>query len=308
MNRNSVRGVTALGFGLVMLAPAAAVAQQQPQQQQQERSCLEYVEIIQGHLDQPEEILDRQRAEGVDMPDLSHLVEAARQFAEQGEEERCLEVVDDMAGYLRRIAAMPEVRRGGPSVVPDTPPPLPDERTRAGAREDELTPEELEEAGIEPRGVEAAQPGSIETRETPAVPAQREAVSPVAPPDPGLELGGTEPADTLAGTSLAELEVDQIVGKPLINNWGKQLGVVEGLVVAADDLESVYAVVSEEGLLGFGGDEVVVSLDRLRVPHQMAIQWRVNDEAATLNDLPAYDPNRFEPVAAAGGGAASTAN
>jgi sporulation protein YlmC with PRC-barrel domain len=227
-----------------------------------------------------------------------------------------------MATYLRRVATTPEVAHGGSSVVPDERPPLEDEPGGEGfagvleepgsvdrpeLREPGLgEPEEVEEAGLEEtaealRGTEGDE-GAQGAAATDAGSSLREGVSPVEPVAPGLEREGpVEPTSTIADRPLAELRVDDLVGMPLLNNWGREIGTIEDLVVAERDPQSVYAVVSESGALGIAGDEGIVPLERLRVPTPMAVQLRLDggaeggggDGVEGLADLPAYDPTGY---------------
>ncbi|HET6520742.1 MAG TPA: PRC-barrel domain-containing protein [Geminicoccaceae bacterium] len=265
MNASRARVATALALGLTVAAPAAWA------QQQQQGDCLERVGAIQRELES---------RQGADRPNLSHLVEAARRYAAEGQTERCFEVVGDMEEYLGRVGGMPATGMTGQAVQPDVPPPV-------GA---------VEGAGRDDGG-DVGRAGDATVGETLGGDQRgtREAVSPVEPPAPGTAGATTsETTETFADVSPDELRVDRIVGQPLLNNWGKDIGEIRDVVVAADDPDRAYAVVSRGGGL-LGGDEglVVVELSRLRMVSQLGIQFAVGEDSPDLDDMPAYDPAAF---------------
>jgi hypothetical protein len=276
MKPGRARAMTALGLGLTVVAPAAAWAQQQQPVQQQAGACLERVEEIQTTL---------QTHQGAGMPNLSHLIEAARRYAAEGQEEQCLQTVDDMDEYLGRVARTPEAAQTGEAIRPDVPPPVEAvEGTGEEAEDDDGTGR----AGDANVGAAAAGGGPQGGR-------GQQAVSPVEPPAPGAGTGTTtETTETFADVPPDELRVDRIVGQPLLNNWGKELGEIRDVVVAADDPDRAYAVVSREGgLLGDDEGLVVVELSRLRMAHQAGIQFPMGEDSPDLDDMPAYDPSMY---------------
>jgi hypothetical protein len=257
MNRALLCNVSVLGLGLLALTPTASA-------QGTQGDCLQQLDALEQEA---AAIEDRP------LPDLSHLAQAARDFAQRGEEERCLEVVADMREHLVAVVQLPEVERHGPAVRRPVPPVL------------EAHPVEVIDGEEETAEAEAEPEPDVERR----------AVSPVAPPPPTADRDHPQPPDTLASVPPEELPVDELTGRPLVNNWGAEIGYVEGFAVPADDPEAVYAVVSETGEPGFQGDEVLLSIDRLRVPHPTAVQWTVGeDETQDLADLPRFDPAQHE--------------
>ncbi|MGC1955595.1 MAG: PRC-barrel domain-containing protein [Gammaproteobacteria bacterium] len=77
------------------------------------------------------------------------------------------------------------------------------------------------------------------------------------------EAEATLPHDTGSQSSLYHMNADEIIGKTVVTSDGTELGEVDTLAKKPSEGDQVYAVVSAGGVLGIGGEKVVIDLKDL---------------------------------------------
>ncbi len=87
------------------------------------------------------------------------------------------------------------------------------------------------------------------------------------------------------------VSIDEVLGSPVINANGDEVGEIEDVVVKDD---TYYAVLSVGGFLGIAEKEVAVPLDQLKLGEDQSylMSKQTEDE---LEAMPAYEPSEFQP-------------
>lgn len=106
----------------------------------------------------------------------------------------------------------------------------------------------------------------------------------------GSGAPGATPDVTLMVIALAELRptypVSELLGRPVINDVGEEIGRIEDLMVEHDRL--AFAILSVGGFLGIGGHQVVVAFDALLIDDdEVVLPGATRD---TLKAMTVYDP------------------
>ena len=107
----------------------------------------------------------------------------------------------------------------------------------------------------------------------------------------GRPQGSGAPAEVaLMAIALAELRptypVSELLGRPVINDAGEEIGRIEDLMVEHDRL--AFAILSVGGFLGIGGHQVVVAFDALLIDDDEVVLPEATREA--LKAMTVYNP------------------
>lgn len=113
-------------------------------------------------------------------------------------------------------------------------------------------------------------------------------------PDGEEEIGldDTEAPEATLG-ALGQRRAEEVIGQPLVNATGEEIGDIEDLVLGSDQV--VYAVVGVGGFLGMGERKVAIPFDQIQLSEDEAqITTLMTEE--DLETLPEYDPEQYEPM------------
>ncbi|HUG60338.1 MAG TPA: PRC-barrel domain-containing protein [Methylomirabilota bacterium] len=94
----------------------------------------------------------------------------------------------------------------------------------------------------------------------------------------------TEPMQ--ATGNLQRISADELIGMPLMNAQGDQLGEVEDLVLSTEE-NRTFAVIEHGGFLGLGEKKIVLPLDNLQVMEDAVIVQGMTDQ--DIEALPEYE-------------------
>jgi sporulation protein YlmC with PRC-barrel domain len=108
----------------------------------------------------------------------------------------------------------------------------------------------------------------------------------------GSGASGGSPDVTLMVVALAELRpaypVSELLGRPVINDTGEEIGHIEDLMIEHDRL--AFAILSVGGFLGIGAHQVVMAFDALLIDDDEVVLPGATREA--LKAMTVYDPDK----------------
>lgn len=108
----------------------------------------------------------------------------------------------------------------------------------------------------------------------------------------GVSAQTTDTQTTTQSQTTSPKPEKDVVGMPVLNTSGEQIGSIEEIVLKKADNEK-YAVVSVGGFLGIGSKDVAVPYEDLSVGSSNVILVTQGNEE-DLEKLPEYDPKAFQ--------------
>lgn len=112
----------------------------------------------------------------------------------------------------------------------------------------------------------------------------------------GVSAQTTDTQTTTQSQTTSPKPEKDVVGMPVLNTSGEQIGSIEEIVLKKADNEK-YAVVSVGGFLGMGSKDVAVPYEDLSVGSSNVILVTQGNEE-DIERLPEYDPKAFQPAEA----------
>lgn len=127
-----------------------------------------------------------------------------------------------------------------------------------------------------------------------------------------LQMGDRDPLTDPAEGSIMQLTPDQLKHMAVVDPAGKEVGKIEQIVRSRQD-ETIEAVISSGGVLGFGAKEIAVPIETLELAGNEQLQIQASDEELQArgdyvpeafvqlepSDRPISEFSAFEPVSGA---------
>lgn len=125
-------------------------------------------------------------------------------------------------------------------------------------------------------------------------PSARDAEQPATGSDATRSSTAAAAGSSGAANAMMGMKVQELIGRDVVNAAGKDVGEIDDIVVNDQD-QAVYAVVGVGGFLGFGGKDVAIPFDQLRLGAENVILMSEKGEDQ-LKEMPSYKKGQWKSI------------